>query len=169
MKIYILKRRQTFKQQIDEVFNFFKKPENLEKITPKSVRFKILTPPPIKMKIGTVLDYTIHLAGLPVRWTTLISNFEPPYRFADVALKSPYSFWHHTHTFEENSGGTIMTDEVCYSLPFGPLGRIIHSLWVKRQLDYIFNYRAQIISEILETKDEPAEILNNIDTNPENT
>jgi len=149
MKIYTLKRRQTFELPRREVFEFFEKPENLERITPDSVGFNILTPRPIKMKAGTVLDYTIRVLGLPVRWTTLICEYEPPGRFADVALRGPYSFWHHTHTFEEDGGVTVMTDEVRYALPFGPIGRLVHSLWVRRQLDYIFDFRARVIDDLL--------------------
>lgn len=149
MKIYTLRRQQKINRPRHEVFEFFEKPENLERITPLSVGFRILTPRPIKMKAGTVLDYTIKVLGLPVRWTTLISEYEPPARFADVALKGPYSFWHHTHTFEEVDGQTIMTDEVRYALPFGLLGRLVRSLWVKGQLDYIFDYRAGIIEEMM--------------------
>ena len=151
MKIYTLKRRQTFDRARREVFQFFEQPENLEKITPGSVGFNILTPRPINMKAGTVLDYTIKVLGLPVRWTTLISEYEPPARFADVAIRGPYSFWHHTHTFEEHDGTTVMTDEVRYSLPFGPLGSLVHSLWVNRQLEEIFDYRARVIRDLLET------------------
>lgn len=152
MKTYILRRRQTIARSLRTVFEFFEQPENLEKITPGSVGFTILTPRPIKMQVGTVLDYTIRLLGLPVRWTTLISEYDAPHRFCDVALRGPYSFWHHTHTFEKTEQGTVMTDEVRYALPFGPIGRLVHLLWVKRQLDYIFDYRAEVISQLLENR-----------------
>jgi ligand-binding SRPBCC domain-containing protein len=151
MKTYTLKRRQLIRESRKEVFEFFEQPENLEKITPKSVGFNILTPRPIKMQSGTTLDYTIRLLGIPVRWTTLITNYDRPDSFSDVALRGPYSFWHHTHTFEQDGDNTIMTDEVRYVLPLGILGRVCHRLWVKRQLDYIFDYRARIIDEVLST------------------
>lgn len=153
MKTYILKRKKTISRPLSDVFSFFGQPDNLEKITPSSVGFTILTPRPIRMQVGTVLDYTIRLLGLPVRWTTLISAYDPPHRFVDVALRGPYSFWHHTHTFEEKDQGTIMTDEVSYALPFGIFGRLAHFLWVKRQLKYIFDYRMRIIGELLEKAD----------------
>lgn len=158
MKIYILKREQLIAIPRREVFAFFENPENLEKITPRSVGFNILTPRPIKMKAGTVLDYTIRLLGISVRWTTLISEYNPPYNFSDVALRGPYSFWHHTHTFEETDGWTIMIDEVHYALPFGILGRIAHFLWVRHQLNQIFNYRARIIVRLLESTNGAAPI-----------
>jgi ligand-binding SRPBCC domain-containing protein len=131
-----------------EVFEFFSRPENLERITPGWVGFRLLTPQPIDMKAGAVLDYTIRLLGLPVRWTTLISDYEPPHRFSDVALRGPYRFWCHTHTFEKDGQETIMIDEVRYALPFGILGDLVHRLWVRRQLDCIFDYRAEVIGEI---------------------
>ena len=154
MKTYVFIKQQTIARPIEDVFNFFKQPDNLEKITPSSVGFTILTPRPIKMQVGTVLEYTIRLLGLPVRWTTLISAYDPPHRFIDVALRGPYSFWHHTHTFEEGDEGTIMTDKVHYALPFGIFGRLAHFLWVKAQLEYIFDYRMRVISDLLENADD---------------
>ena len=149
MKIYTLKRQQTIARPRPEVFSFFEQPENLEKITPTSVGFVILTPRPIKMKTGLVLDYTIRILGLPVRWTTLICDYNSPHQFCDVAIRGPYSFWHHTHTFEETDSGTVMTDEVRYALPFGFIGRIVHSLWVRRELNRIFDYRAGVMHDML--------------------
>jgi ligand-binding SRPBCC domain-containing protein len=150
MKIYTLKRQLMIKRPIDEVFRFFEKPENLSRITPDGIGFEILTPRPISMHVGAVLDYTIRVIGIPVHWTTLIADYDPPRRFADVALRSPYSLWHHTHTFEETLDGTLMTDEVRYALPFGPLGRLVHSLWVQGQLERIFDYREAAIHRLLE-------------------
>jgi ligand-binding SRPBCC domain-containing protein len=168
MKVYTLKRKQSFALSLQDVFEFFGKPENLEEITPRSVGFHILTPRPIKIKVGTVLDYTIRLFGISVRWTTLISEYDPPNRFSDVAIRGPYSFWFHTHTFKTDNGKTIMKDEVSYALPFGFIGRLAHFLWVKRQLNYIFDYRAQVISDILEGKNVPTSVLDQTDSNQEN-
>jgi len=145
MSIYKLKRSQLIKCDRTEVFNFFKSPVNLEKITPSNVGFNILTPNPINMHTGAVLDYTINLLGLKVRWTTLITDYNEPDGFTDVSIKGPYSFWHHQHEFLETKEGTIMNDEVTYSLPFGFLGQIVHQLWVKRKLNEIFDYRAKYI------------------------
>jgi ligand-binding SRPBCC domain-containing protein len=167
MKVYILKRRQMIERAHRDVFNFFEQPENLERITPSSVGFRILTPRPIRMKAGTLLDYTIRLLGLPVRWTTLISDYDPPNRFSDVALRGPYSFWHHTHTFEETEHGTMMIDEVRYALPFGLVGRIAHSLWVKRQLDGIFDYRAKVIGDMLESTSAEGQVNSDLEAGTE--
>ena len=148
MKVYNLKREQSVKRPLDEVFAFFEKAENLSRITPSSLGFEILTPTPIHMKDGTVIDYTIRLAGMPIHWRSLITSYEPPYCFVDVQLKGPYAFWHHTHSFKETQGGTLITDEVHYALPFGFLGRLAHALFVKRQLKKIFDYRAQVIARV---------------------
>lgn len=149
MKTYRLERTQFIPKKPDEVFSFFKKPENLEQLTPKSLGFKILTPSPIEMKEGAVIDYTINLLGMPVRWTTLITDYKPNESFQDVQIRGPYSYWHHTHRFKAVNGGTEMTDEVIYALPLGPIGNLAHTLFVKSNLQQIFDYRHKTISENL--------------------
>ncbi len=141
-------REQFVERPLEEVFAFFENPQNLARITPGSVGFEILTPPPIIMKAGLILDYTIKVFGMRMHWTTMITDYEPPHRFADVQLKGPYEFWHHTHTFESVSGGTLMTDDILYLIPYGPLGKIANLLMVKRQLKNIFDYRAAVIKGI---------------------
>jgi len=153
MKLYTLKRRQLIRKPMHEVSSFFLKPENLELLTPKNLGFHILTPLPIKMKEGAIIDYVMKIAGLPVRWTTMITCYEPPYRFVDLQLKGPYSYWHHTHTFSETDDGTIIIDEVQYSLPFGVLGRCAHGIFVRRQLESIFELRARTIEGIFVGED----------------
>ena len=146
MKMYTLKREIDLSAPLEEVFPFFSKPENLERITPDSMRMSYLTPSPIAMHTGSLIDYVIKVDGIPLRWTTLISEFEPPYRFVDVQLKGPYAFWHHTHTFEEIEGGTRVSDEVRYAMPFGPLGTLVHWLKVKRDLESIFRFRTEFLT-----------------------
>jgi hypothetical protein len=147
MKVYDLQREQDVARPVEEVFAFFERPENLARITPPSMGFEILTPPPITMQSGALLDYTVKVFGVRNRWTTLITDHDPPHSFTDVQLKGPYSFWHHTHRFESIEGGTRLVDEVRYILPLGFLGRVAHSLLVKRQLETIFDYRGRIIEE----------------------
>ena len=149
MKIYTLRRTQFIARPIDDVFRFFSMPENLEKITPKSLGFTILTPRPIDMGKGTLIDYTISLMGFLVHWRTLISDYNPPHSFIDQQIKGPYAFWHHTHTFTEKDGGTEIIDEVLYSIPFWFLGRIVNTLWIKSELKKIFDYRKDIIEQEL--------------------
>lgn len=147
MKYYTLERTQTITRPLAEVFAFFENPENLTKITPGSVGFEILTPSPIAMHTGAVIDYTIRVLGLRQHWTTLITAYTPPQSFVDVQLKGPYQFWHHTHRFEEVAEGTRMVDHVRYVLPFGVLGRLVHALFVRSQLDRIFDFRQRVIEE----------------------
>lgn len=147
MKVYELYREQWVPRPLEEVFAFFSRPENLAKITPRSLGFQIITPQPIAMRAGTLIDYTVRPFGFPVHWTTLITDYEPPVRFVDVQLKGPYTFWHHTHTFAAAGGGTQLTDRVRYALPFGPLGRIANLLAVRRQVRGIFDYRERVIAD----------------------
>ena len=145
MKTYSLQRQQSIKRPLHEVFDFFSRPEHLGRLTPGDLRFQMLTPAPIQMKDGAVIDYVIKLFGQDLRWTTLITLFDPPHKFVDVQLKGPYSFWHHTHTFTPTENGTIITDEVNYAMPFGILGRIAHNLVVRHQLARIFTFRQEQI------------------------
>ena len=148
MQPHILQQEQRIPASLDEVFPFFARPENLEHLTPDFLGMRVLTPRPIPMHVGAIIDYVVSLNGLPMRWTTCISEYEPPHRFVDVQLKGPYSFWHHTHTFEADGDETIIRDEVQYLLPFGPLGLVAHQLLVRRQLNTIFNFRRQYLDSI---------------------
>ena len=149
MKVYELKREQVVAQDIEEVFAFFERPENLARITPPSMDFSILTPSPITMQSGALVDYTVKIMGIRSRWTTLITDYGPPHRFTDVQLRGPYSYWHHAHRFEPIDGGTRLVDEVRYVLPYGPLGQMAHALLVKRQLRKIFDHRMQVVDGLL--------------------
>ena len=145
--MHILETEQFVPRPLKDVFAFFEAPENLARITPSAMGFTTLTPSPITMKEGALIDYTIRLGGLPLHWRTLISEYSPPFRFVDEQLAGPYTFWHHTHEFEEVEGGTLIRDTVRYLLPFGPLGRLVHSLFVRRQLESIFAYRHKVIAK----------------------
>ncbi|MGY8764362.1 MAG: SRPBCC family protein, partial [Fidelibacterota bacterium] len=119
MKTFEINTKQYINKPLEVVFEFFSKPENLEMITPESLSFNILTPIPIRMEKGSLIDYTIRLFGIPIHWRTLISDYEPPFRFVDQQIKGPYTFWHHTHTFQQVDGGVEIIDKVKYSLPMG--------------------------------------------------
>jgi ligand-binding SRPBCC domain-containing protein len=104
------------------------------------------------MRPGTLLDYKLRLHGVPVRWQTRIETWEPPARFVDIQLKGPYSLWEHTHLFEKGGDdATVIHDRVRYAIPLGPLGAIAHRLFVRRDLERIFDYRRSAITERLET------------------
>ena len=150
MKTFEISTKQYINKPLEVVFEFFSKPENLEMITPASLSFNILTPTPIKMGKGSLIDYTIRLFGIPIHWRTLISDYEPPFRFVDQQIKGPYTFWHHTHTFQSVDGGVEIIDKVKYSLPMGWLGTLVHSIWVRKDLEKIFEYRKTVIQDYFE-------------------
>jgi ligand-binding SRPBCC domain-containing protein len=89
----------------------------LEKITPSSMGFNIITPKPIQMKDGAIIDYTVKILGVPVRWRTMITSYKKNEFFVDEQLKGPYTYWHHKHTFKQVEGGVLIIDEITYALP----------------------------------------------------
>ena len=129
----------------DEVFPFFGEARNLEVLTPPWLRFEVLTPSPVAMHAGTVIEYRIRIHGIPIRWQTEIVDWEPPDRFADVQRRGPYTTWHHTHTFMERDGGTVCRDEVRYR-PRG--GALVNWLFVRGDVERIFEYRRKRLLEI---------------------
>lgn len=133
---------------LSEVFSFFSNAENLEQLTPPWVGFRILSPLPISMQQGTLIDYRIHLHGIPLTWRTEITVWEPPYRFVDLQLRGPYSLWKHEHLFAEKDGGTLVTDDIEYAIPLSwmPGASLIQRFFVQPDLDRIFEYRRQALS-----------------------
>lgn len=144
----LLRREQWVPRPAEEVFAFFSRPENLEELTPPLLRFQILTPSPVPMAEGALIDYRIRIFGIPTRWRTLIETYEPGVRFVDVQVRGPYAVWRHEHLFEGREGGTLIADRVEYSLPFGPLGTLAHALWVRRTLRHIFDYRQEAVAAL---------------------
>ncbi|HBS28026.1 MAG TPA: CDP-paratose 2-epimerase [Phycisphaerales bacterium] len=136
---------------IDRVFAFFADAGNLEAITPPLLRFRILTPRPIEMRPGTLIDYRLSLRGVPVRWRTEICEFDPPHRFTDRQLRGPYRRWEHAHTFapDPETGGTIVADRVVYELPRVPGRSLVHALIVRPELRRIFEFRHAAITRLL--------------------
>ncbi len=154
MPDHILQSRLWLPRPRHEVFGLFAAPENLAAITPRWLDFTLLTAPK-ELQAGAVLDYRIRWLGLPLRWHSMIREYDPPYRFVDVQLRGPYARWEHRHLFLEGTPegqgegplGTWVEDRVTYRLPFGPLGRCAHALLVRRQLEAIFAYRRQQLLE----------------------
>jgi ligand-binding SRPBCC domain-containing protein len=145
MNRQVLTQEQFIPRPRSEVFRFFSEAQNLELLTPDLLQFRILTPLPIEMKEGSVIDYALRIHGVPVRWQTRIDRYEPDHCFVDVALRSPYRHWHHLHEFTEVSGGTLMRDVVHYEVPLGSLGRLVGGPYVRRMLDRIFSFRRQVV------------------------
>lgn len=153
MKVYTLKRKQFLAVSIDEAWNYFSSPANLSKITPDKLGFEVITNHSAKMYPGMIIQYFVKpLLNIRIRWVTEITHVNQPYFFVDEQRCGPYKLWHHQHKFTEVEGGVMMEDEVNYSLPFGFLGRIIHSLLVKSDLNYIFEYRKSILKTIFPEK-----------------
>ena len=136
-----MEREQVLPGSPDEVFPFFADARNLEAITPPLLRFEVVTPDPIEMGVGTIIQYRLRLHGVPVRWLTSIQAWDPPHRFVDVQVRGPYALWHHTHTFSEHPRGTLMRDTVRYAIGFGVLGRVAHRLFVHGDVEAIFDFR----------------------------
>ncbi len=133
---------------LEEVFAFFSDAANLEKLTPDFLRFQILTEQPVDMKSGALIDYRIKVRGLPMRWRTRISVWEPPHRFVDEQLKGPYRMWIHEHTFRDVDGGTEVRDTVRYRAPGWIMEPLIHRLFVGPDIDRIFHYRHKILEKL---------------------
>ncbi|MCC6796036.1 MAG: SRPBCC family protein [Candidatus Hydrogenedentes bacterium] len=165
MHCYTLRTEQFVPAPLERVFTFFSRPENLEQITPGHLHFSILTPSPIPMRVGTLIDYRIRIRGVPQRWRTLISYYDPPHRFVDEQLRGPYAKWVHRHEFARAAGGTRIVDEVVYALPFGILGRVIHWAFVRHELEAIFEFRRAYITRLFgaEHGHSPASMLSVID------
>ena len=132
----------------EQLFPFFSDAHNLQQITPQTLSFEILTPAPITMGEGTLIDYKIKIHGVPAKWRTRISTWEPPHRFVDEQLKGPYRKWHHLHEFMAIDDGTLCRDTVHYQVPGGPLSPLIHSLIVKRDVQNIFQYRMRTLDKL---------------------
>jgi hypothetical protein len=133
---------------LTEVFNFFADATNLQSITPEWLNFEILTPQPLVIRQGTLIDYRLKVRGFPIRWRTEITSWEPPLRFVDRQLRGPYRVWDHEHTFRERDGGTEVRDRVRYA---APLAWLTHPLFVNRDVQAIFVYRQERLRQFFGT------------------
>lgn len=147
---YQLRTRLFVTRDLDTTFRFFADAANLQRLTPPWLDFSILTPQPIAMRPGALIDYRLRLHGVPIRWRTEIAEWRPPYRFVDRQLRGPYRLWHHTHAFTPIDGGTLVEDTVRYRPPGGAL---VDRLFVRRDLERIFLFRQE---HILRALDAPA-------------
>lgn len=148
MKIYSLDCELVTSASLEETFAVFQDPYNLARITPPELSFRILTKN-LVMRKGAEIDYQLRPFGVPMKWRTLITEYDPPHGFVDEAVRGPYALWRHRHSFRETARGTLVADHVDYALPFGPLGAIAHKLAVSKQLREIFTFRQTAIAELL--------------------
>jgi len=146
--MYRLEHSQIVRTPRSQMFAFFADATNLERLTPSSVGFTIVSPLPIEMKVGARIEYRIRISGVPVRWLTRIAAYEPDERFIDVQERGPYKLWHHTHTFHSVDGGTEIRDLVLYEIGMGPFGRLAHRAFVQHRLRAIFDYRSRVMNEL---------------------
>ncbi len=148
---YVLNREQWLPRPIEEVFEFFSRPENLQVITPPWLDFRMVDTPP-DLQAGSLIRYRLRWRWMPIRWTTEISEWAPPHRFVDRALSSPYALWNHEHTFVSKDGGTLMRDRVTYALPFAAIGRMAHRALVKQDVERIFDFRAETMRKLFQSE-----------------
>jgi len=149
MMKHLFQATTTINAPLATVFPFFADALNLEKITPPELKFEIVTPQPITISKGTLIEYRLQLFGVPFRWMSRISEWEPPFRFVDEQIRGPYATWIHEHRFEEAGDRTIMKDRVSYSLPFSPLGDVAFPV-VQLQIRRIFAFREKVIAEAMQ-------------------
>lgn len=145
----MLLSEQWLAQPPEQIWPFFTDAENLQRITPPWLDFQIATPTPIAMGEGTQIDYRLKVHGFPVRWRSIIRDWQPPYQFVDEQLKGPYRLWRHTHTFESHHSGTLAKDVVQFRPPGGAW---VSRLFVRRDLRKIFTYRQKVLADFFGTQ-----------------
>ncbi len=150
MRIRTFEAEQWFPCPVEQAFAFFSEAANLDAITPPWLSFRTLTPGPIVMRAGTLIDYQLRIHRIPIRWRTEIKVWEPPTRFVDEQIRGPYRLWVHEHTFEPRAGGTLMRDHVRYAVVFDWL---VHAILVRPDVERIFAYRRELLRAQLGGRD----------------
>lgn len=150
MKVYKKEWTQFIPRPLDEVWEFFSRPENLNKVTPKEMKFEILTDIANKpMYEGMIINYKVTpVFGIRLRWTTEIQRIKEGKYFVDEQRFGPYAMWHHEHHFREADGGTYMTDLLHYAIPFGPIGQLANFIMVDSKVEEIFKFRVKAVDEL---------------------
>ncbi|MDQ6913839.1 MAG: SRPBCC family protein [Verrucomicrobiota bacterium] len=150
MPVYILQREQRVAMPLEDCWGFFSDPNNLQKITPPSLKFRVCSQLPSEIHAGMMIRYTVSpLFGIPMTWVTEITQVRKPHYFADEQRVGPYSLWHHEHSFRAISEReTEVRDLIHYAPPFGPFGAILNQLLVRQQLARIFEFRSKRLEEL---------------------
>jgi ligand-binding SRPBCC domain-containing protein len=149
MRVYKLTCEMLVPLAVAEVFSVFEDPYNLARITPPGLGFRVTSKERVQMRAGAQIEYMIRWMGVPMRWKSVITEYEPPFSFVDEQVSGPYRLWRHRHTFRPSAQGTLVGDLVEYALPFGLLGRAANALLVGRRLTQIFAYRQAALSKLL--------------------
>jgi ligand-binding SRPBCC domain-containing protein len=150
VRVHLFEKSQRVELPVEEAFAFYGDGANLEPLTPPWLHFEVITPRPLTLRQGTLLEYRLKLHRVPLHWKTLIETWEPPLRFVDIQEKGPYSLWEHTHLFEaDGPSAAVIHDRVRYAIPFGPLGSLANRLFVRRDLERIFEFRGAAVAELL--------------------
>ena len=146
--IHTLSQEQFLPISLDEAWDFFSSPRNLDEITPDELGFKIVYQPGEKMYEGQIIEYKVKIApAIWVPWVTEIKTVSDRKSFFDEQRFGPYKFWHHMHSFEEKDGGVLMKDLVHYALPLYPFGEFADGLFVRPKLERIFGFRKEILEK----------------------
>jgi ligand-binding SRPBCC domain-containing protein len=149
MKVHVLEREQRVARPLAEVFEFFARADNLERITPPWLSFGLVSQEPSELRRGTLLQYRLRVHGVPLRWVSEIELWEPGRAFVDRQVRGPYRLWRHQHDFAPIGAQTIVRDRVRYALPLSRLGELAHAVFVRRDLERIFEFRRQAVSQLL--------------------
>jgi ligand-binding SRPBCC domain-containing protein len=149
---FLFRAEQFVPQPLDEVFEFFSKAENLQRLTPPWLHFRVIRVQPVPVRECTLIQYSLRWRIFPIRWTTQIVVWQPPYRFVDLQVRGPYKLWRHEHQFIAEVNGTMITDEVQYLLPLGIIGRLAHAVKVRSDVEAIFAYRTAAVRRIFEDR-----------------
>jgi ligand-binding SRPBCC domain-containing protein len=147
-KTHRLYRRTRVAAPVNEVFGFFSRVENLDRITPPWLRFRTLTEVPLALSLGARIEYALKLSGFPVRWRTEITGWDPPHSFEDTQIQGPYRQWVHFHRFSPEKDETIMEDAVVYRCPGGVFEPLVDFWYVRRKLEAIFDFREERVQAI---------------------
>ena len=154
MKVFSIRRRQLLPISIEEAWAFFSSPHNLAKITPSKMNFQILEiGGGERLHVGQLIRYNVNIHPIAwVEWITEIAHVNEPFEFTDIQKKGPYSFWQHKHIFHETESGTEMVDEISYAVPGGPIGQLVNTLFVEREVNAIFDHRHDVLRELFPAK-----------------
>lgn len=146
--IYKIKKSIKLKLDIDQAWSFFSNPNNLKIITPPKLNMTITSEEQNQMYEGMIIKYNVHpILNIPLPWVTEITHVVPEKYFVDEQRFGPYKMWHHQHLFEPIKDGVEVIDIVDYIMPFGPIGSVVHALFVRKDIESIFEYRSKVLSE----------------------